>query len=201
MALDTYANIKTAAGTWLARDDLTSYLPDLMTAAEYRIYREVKVRQMETQFSSAISSGTVSVPSGFLEWKVAYVDGSPVTKLEPSDTAYIYRAYPTRGADGKPRYIAREGSSFVFGPYPDSNYTIKGVYYKQLTALSDSNTTNWLTTDAPDLLLWATLAEAAPFLKDDARIMVWEGKYQAAKQALLRQDRRDMGPGLAMKAG
>jgi hypothetical protein len=89
----------------------------------------------------------------------------------------------------------------VFGPYPDSNYTVKGVYYKQLTALSDSNTTNWLTTDAPDLLLWATLSEAAPFLKDDARIGIWEGKYQAAKQALKAQDRRDMGPGLAMKAG
>ena len=67
-----------------------------------------------------------------------------------------------------------DGSSFVFGPYPSSDYTIKGIYYKRLTAVA--TTANALFLANPDLYLFAALTEAAPFLKNDARIPVWESK-------------------------
>ena len=107
--------------------------------------------------------------------------------------------FPTRSSTGKPSYIAREGSNFIFGPYPDSAYTIKGIYYAKLTALSDSNTTNWFTSNAPDLLLWAALCEAEPFLKNDERIMLWQSKYDMAKEAIQREERDEQfsGGGLA----
>jgi hypothetical protein len=44
--------------------------------------------------------------------------------------------------------------------------------------LSASVTTNWLVTNYPDIYLFGSLVEAAPYLKDDGRVVVWESELQ-----------------------
>lgn len=182
-----YASLQTAVANWLHRpvDDV---IADLITFGEARIYRDVRVAAMETALSDTIASGVLAVPSGYIEMKHARIDGSPTGKLERKDAEWIYANYPTRSATSKPKFFAREGQSFIFGPYPDSNYTVKGSYYKRLAALSDSNTTNWLITDAPDLILFAALCEAEPYRMNDERTILWEKKYAQVKERIQRQD-------------
>jgi hypothetical protein len=48
-----------------------------------------------------------------------------------------------------------------------------GIVRAYLSALSASNTTNWLLTLAPDLYLYGSLLEAAPYIGNDERIPVW----------------------------
>ena len=203
MALATYSDLQTAVANWLNRSDLTTYVPDFIALAEERIYNRLRVRAMEAALNSTISSGVIAVPADYIELKSAYVDGSPTYLLERGSVEDVYAKYPTRSAQGKPLYIAREGSNFIFGPYPDSAYTIKGIYYKRLTALSNSNTSNWLTTNAPSLLLFGSLCEAIPFLKDDARVGIWEQKYAQALDVTNRTDKREglSGSSLTMSAG
>lgn len=43
---------------------------------------------------------------------------------------------------------------------------------------------NWLLTAHPDIYLYGTLVELAPYLKDDARVPVWEQRYQDAVATL-----------------
>lgn len=198
--IQSYSDLKTSIAGFLHRGDLTAMIPEFIADAETRIYNDLRIRCMETAFSSAIASGTVAVPSGFLEWKFLYVDGSAAQKLTRKDAEWIYTIYPTRSASGKPVFFAREAETFIFGPYPDSAYTIKGSYYKRLSALSDSNTTNWLITDAPDLLRFAALCEAAPYIKDDSRIALWEGKYQASKKRVKDTDKREAWSGSVLVA-
>lgn len=180
--ITTWATLKTEVANQLNRTDLTSDVPFFIQLAEFRIYRELRVRQMETVLNSTMSSGQIAVPSGYRSLKFAYIDGTPVQKLERKDAEWIYHNYPTRSASSKPFYIARDGGNFIFGPFPDSAYTVKGVFYKQLDLLSDSNTSNWLITDAPDLIYFAALCEAKPWLGDDERIAIWERKYEVVKQ-------------------
>jgi len=47
---------------------------------------------------------------------------------------------------------------------------------------------NWLTEYAPDVLLYASLLEATPFLKNDERVQMWQGMYDRAAQALNGED-------------
>lgn len=187
-AITDFATLKTEVAAWLNRSDLTNEVPGFVQLGEFRVYRDLRVRQMETALSAAISSGVLAVPSGYLEMKFAYVNGSPMRKLERKDAEWIYLNYPTRSSDGTPKFFAREATNFIFGPYPDSAYTVKGVYYKKLDALSGTNTTNWLITDAPDLILFASLCEAAPFLQDDTRVPLWEKKYAQIKDRFQRND-------------
>jgi hypothetical protein len=191
MSITSYSELQTRVANWVNRSDLTSFIPDFIMLGEMRIYRKLRIRAMETALSSAISSGVIAVPDGYVELKYAYVDGTPVQRLTVKDPGWIYEYYPTRSADGKPNFMAREIDNFIFGPYPDSAYTIKGVYYKRLDALSNSNTTNWFITNAPDLLLFAALAETEMFLKNDDRVPAWIAKYTEIENQIQAQDKME----------
>ena len=66
------------------------------------------------------------------------------------------------------------GAIIEFVPPPDDTYSATLTYYQKIPDLA-TNSTNWLLTQWPDLYLYSTLLQAAPYLKDDDRILVWEG--------------------------
>ena len=203
MNITSYSELQDVIKRRIKRgDDLDDYIPDYIRLAEARIYRELRVRAMETALSGTIASGVIAVPSGYVELKHARISGNSPSPLTRKSDEWIYANYPTRSADGQPKFIAREASNFIFGPYPDSTYTVSGIYYKRLDALSDSNTSNWLITDAPDLILWASLVEANVDLHNDERAAMWEQRYQDAKAAVQLEDNQEgfSGSPLAMTA-
>lgn len=200
MSIASYSELQTAVGNWLNRSDLTSIIPDFIMLGERRIYRDLRIRAMETALNSAISSGVLSVPSDYIDLKSARIDGTPVQALKRTSVDYIYHKYPTRSSSGRPVFIARESSNFIFGPYPDSNYTVKGIYYARLTALSVSNTTNWFTINAPDILLWASLCAAEPYLKNDSRLVLWQSHYELTKNEIQREDDKENHSGSPLAA-
>ena len=192
MAFDTYDNLKTSISNWLARSDLNSFLDDFIDLAEDRLATEMRITGMETDLSVTIAAGVAATPSDFLELKHARIDGDPTFPLEPKDSQWIYRKFPTRSSVSKPEFIGIDGDNFVFGPYPDAAYDVVGTYFAKPTGLSDSNTTNTWTTDTPDALFFACLVETAPFIGNDARIQVWESKYQACLKRYTAQEKKHM---------
>lgn len=197
-----YTDLQESIANYLHRTDLTDLIPDFIADAEARIYSELRVKAMEAAYSETVSSGSVALPTGFIEWINLYVDGDTAGSLTRKDPEWIYTNYPTRSGSAKPVFFAREGETLIFGPYAGP-YTIKGRYYKRLTALSDSNTTNWFTENEPALLRYAALCEAAPYILNDERIPILEAKYQAAKNRIQRTDKLEKMSGslLQMVAG
>lgn len=187
--ITSYSTLKTSIANYLHRSDLTDLIPEFIADGEARIYNDLRIRAMETAFSGTTSGGTIALPSGFLEWIYLYADGDSNQKLERRDMEWIVTNYPS--ATGTPIYFARDGEYLKFGPFPDADTDLVGRYYKRLDALSDSNTTNWFTSNAPELLRFAALCEAAPYIGNDARIPVWEGKYAAVKQRLKMTERNE----------
>ena len=196
MAITTYAELKTAVANWIHRDDLTAYVDDIITLGEKRILREVKTRDMEAALNLTISNGVATIPSDYVSIKHARVDGSPSQPLGSVTASQLYTQFPLRSGSGKPQKIAVDQGSFIFGPYPDSNYTILGTYYKRLPALSTG--VNALFTANPDLYLAAALGEALAFNANDKRLAVWEAKYQSIKEALNTEDENSRGSELAV---
>ena len=186
-----YASLQTAIATTLHRNDLTALIPVFIADAEERIYNDIRIQAMEASYSQTIASGVVTIPAGFLEWKFLYVDGSSADKLTRKSAEWIYTNYPTRAAEGTPVFFAREGGSLIFGPYPTDGLTVKGLYYKRLPALSDSNTTNWLIENAPDLLRYAALTEAAVHTRDADAHQLFDGKTVQLVKRVQRTDDRE----------
>lgn len=205
MAIITnYATLQTAVGDYLNRSDLSTFLPNFTQNAEMKLYRDLRIRAMETALSVTISSGVATVPTSpaLVQLKYAYVDGSPVQPLDHVPPDMIYARYPVRSGSHMPVDIAIEGTNFIFGPYP-GNYTIKGIYYARLSPLSGSNTTNWFTTNATDALLYGSLLEAAPFLGDDPRIPMWQIAFDMAIKSIKAEETRarNSGGSIATRLG
>lgn len=204
MSITTYAELQTAVGNWLKRADLSSNIPDLITLGEQRLYNDLRVKAMETSLASTITgSGVIAVPSDYVELKHAYIASSSssvkVQWLDRKSAKWIYQNYPVRQSQSKPQFMAREGSNFIFGPYPDSTtYIVNGIYWARLSSISSA--VNDIFSNYPGIYLFAALAEAAPFIKDDKRLPMWEAKYSQLKDMVQREsdDEESSGSDLRM---
>jgi hypothetical protein len=176
MAISTYAELKSAIVDWLDVDTaaLLSQVDNLIIVAERRINRDVRCREMEKALTATITSGVVAVPSDYINMKFCYVNTSPIRSLERRSAEWINLNYPYQSGSGIPLYIARNASNFIFGPYPDSGYTVNGIYFCTLPAVSVSPNAMFLAN--PDMYLMCALAESETILQRDARVPMWQAK-------------------------
>jgi hypothetical protein len=85
-------------------------------------------------------------------------------------------------------YSDYDYSHWLLAPTPDAEYPFEILYYELPPLLDESVQTNWITEYAPQLLLYGTLVEATPFLKNDERIPVWQSMYDRAAAMLNGED-------------
>lgn len=183
-----YTSLLTAIGDYLARDQLTSYLPNFVQNLEERFYRDSEnwARWMETDFSVTVSSNVAALPSNYLDASSLYVSGYISQPLKRLSLDQLYARYPRAGDVSTPMYFSRSGSNLVFGPLATDGLVIAGTYYAKPTALrvyASDAAAHWLVVNAPDILLYGSLLEAMPFLIDDPRIPVWQSFYADAIRA------------------
>lgn len=203
MAITTYAELQTAIADWLARSGdstITAIAPDLIKLCESRInygYGEpgealyspaLRVRPMETRATATVDSEYTGLPSDFLEMRELKINNSPEKKLTyvtPQQFAESSASYTS----GTPVVYTITGSEFRLGPTPSSSLTAELLYYAKVPDLA-TNSTNWLLTASPNVYLYGSLVEAAPYVGDDERIAQWFGIFSAAIKGLQAQDRR-----------
>jgi len=181
--ITSYDTLQTAIADYCARSDLATFTPNFIQNFEERFFRQPLNwgPWMETALSVTMSAGVATVPSDYLGLKWAALASSPYRTLERKSAQKLYATFPRGGSTAKPLWIARDQGSFVFGPEPDGVYTLVGTYYAKPTLIrSDSDGINWLVTNAPDLMLYGSLLEAEPFLKNDSRIAIWRDFYADA---------------------
>ena len=197
MAITTYTTLQTAVGNYLSRDDLTDYIPDFVRFAEERLSRDLRVSGMQVAATSAVVDNTLSLPSDFLEMTEIHLQVSPNIPLsfQPQD---IFFRNGASHSSGEPNAYTIVGSTVYLSPQPSGSYTVQMVYYAKPDLLSDTNPTNLWVLSYPDALLYATLAEAEPFLMNDERIQVWASMYDRAIGNILSADRKARYPSIPM---
>ena len=183
--ITNYATLQTEIANTLARDDLTAEIPQFIQFAENKLYRRLNLRNEETALNVSISAGLAAVPADFKALKFAYYDRTPIQLLQWVPIEELYRDYSSRTGGNVPAVISREGSNFVFGPVPTDG-TLKGIYYAKQDPLRTTDP-SWYVTNAPEVLLYGSLLEAAPFIKDDQKIMVWQQFYSNAVDGILEE--------------
>ena len=204
MALGTFTELKDALADWLDRSDLTDRIPDFITLAEARLNRDVRIRPMEVRSSMETTAGQryFNLPGGYLQMRNMQINSNPITPLEYITPEMLDRLY---GSDttGKPKAYTLIGDEIQLAPIPDSDYTVEMAFYEKFTPLGDGTsgtvTSNWLTTNAPDVLLYGALLEAEPFIKNDERIALWLNAFNSAIRKVQDADAKDRHSGSAMR--
>src|SRR4249919_1983898 len=81
MALDTYANLKSAIIDHLDRSDLVGNVDDFIDIAEARHKREILVRQMLARSQASTGGRYLPLPTRFVQMKTLRLLTTPVTVL------------------------------------------------------------------------------------------------------------------------
>lgn len=163
-------------------------LPRLITLAERRIARELKLQG----FIRAVQTPLVVGQSVYLKpdrWRDTVsmtVNNRPIFARSYE---YLRNYWPDEQQTSAPEFYADyDYQHWLITPTPDTADTLEILYYEQPRFLGEDYQTNWLTEYAPEALLYATLLEATPFLKNDERIQTWQVMYDRTAQSLNGQD-------------
>lgn len=176
MPFDTYATLQTTVIDWLHRDNLAAKVPDFIALAEAAINRKLNIAPKEVDVPLAMTPGSryVTYPTSMSEpialWDETSQPRSQMTPMLP-ETLPV-----NNSVSGRPKYWAIDGARLAFERPADSAYSLT-FRYVQDTNLSNANPTNAVLTRAPDLYLYGALAQAAPYMRDDARIGFWKSEF------------------------
>ena len=179
MALVNYSDLKTSIADWLNRSDLTATIPDFITLAESGFNKEIRNRKMIKRATATIDSQYSAVPADWLQTVDFVIEANPVVTLEFITNEKLDKLRETYTSSGTPKFYTIVGQELEVLPVPDSA-TLTGeiTYYSKIPNLTDVNPTNWLMNSSPDIYLYGSLLQSAPYLVDDSRIPVWASMYQ-----------------------
>lgn len=150
------------------------------------------------------ANNNFAVPADYLDVRYIYAtaSGGNTVRMERKPAEWLYE-YWGSSSPGTPTYFARDGAVFIFGPTADTQYALSGIYYAQSAPLSSTNTTDWMVTSYPNLVLAASLAEVSAFIRDETGTQYWQAKMTNLMATIMQQDRRERfsGSPLAMAPG
>ena len=158
----SYSTLKTEIAAYTHRGDLTSYLDTFIDNTEAKMNRKLRMSEQETSTSIAVTTSDVTLPTDFLEVQEIHVSSSPDAVLEYL-TPFQYKSKDSTET-GTPRFYTVMDDTIKV--YPVSSCTVVLHYYKSITALDDTNTTNFVITRFPELYLHGTLYEAGLYMQD-----------------------------------
>ena len=170
-------------------------IPRLINLAERRISRELKIQGFIAVVSNTMVAGQSVYPKPD-RWRDTISINAGTGPSLANRTFLLTRGYeycrsywPNESVTGTPAfYCDYDYSNWLVVPTPDVAYPFEVLYYELPPLLDDSIQTNWLTEYAPQLLLYGTLLEATPFLKNDERIGTWQQFYDRAAAMLNGED-------------
>lgn len=103
---------------------------------------------------------------------------------------YLREYWPNPTLEGTPVfYCDYDYTHWMVAPTPDAAYNFEVLYYERVQPLDSSNQTNWFTIYAPQALLYGSLLQAMPFLKNDDRVPMWQGQYKLIMDILTAEDK------------
>jgi hypothetical protein len=178
MALNTYSGLQASVANFLARTDLGTEIIDFIALTEAEFNRELRIRPMETTISFTIDAETETLPTGFLGVRSFFLNSSGkqvLTFITP------YQQHQTQGSSttGLPKAYSIEGSNFRFSPIPSGTSTETLTYYKAFDALSNTNTSNYILLNHPNVYLYGALYHASNFIRgiDPNIVAQWKEQF------------------------
>ena len=189
----TFTTLKSAIQDYTQNTESTfvANLSIIIQQGEDRIVKSVELPNFRKNVTGTFTSGNqyLETPSDYLyPFSLAVLDDSNnYSYLLNTDVSFIREAYPSASTTGTPKHYAQfDDTTFIVGPSPSSNLNAELHYYyvpQSITASADG--TSWLGTNAPELLLYASLIEAYTFMKGEPDVMAnYEKRFQEALQRL-----------------
>lgn len=197
-----YGQLKAAIAARLGRTNLTAVIPDFIMLGESRLYHgfrdlDVSVPGLRLRPMLALETASLAaLPTDFLAVDRLTVPGAYATRAL---TFVPQEEFVSLPATSFPQHFTLMNGRIVVEGGTPAAFTLS--YYKKFPALVADADTNWLLTNAPNIIMQSALMEAYAHLKDDARIPTAARMYAAAANALIQTDMDERHSGSSLAIG
>jgi len=194
----TYSELTTLIQNYLNNDETTfvSTIADFVKNAEDRIFNLVQEDVFRKNVQGTVTTGNrfLTAPNDFLlSFSLAVIDSTTndynfLLKKHPSFMQEYTPDISDTALRGLPKYYAdydkayststSSGSTIAIAPIPDADYTVELHYlYRPNSLVSDTSGT-WLSVNARDALLYASLIEGHTFMKGEPDLLAnYENRF------------------------
>ena len=197
----TYSELKTNIANFLNRSDLTNQIDFFIDATEAELNRRLRVKEMIKRATATADGQYLSLPTDWLEAINVQIDGNNFQPLfqQSIESLDVYRK-SIDNATNQPIYYALVDNTIELAPTPDSSYVLQLTYYGAIDALSDTNTSNFVSTSYPDAYLYGALKHASIYLMEDDRVALFTSQFEKALEEMrMEQEKAEFGKGSLMQ--
>jgi hypothetical protein len=195
----TYSSLVADISSYLERTDQATLekIPTFIMLAEQVIAAEIKFLGNLTPMQSTLVANEAVIAKPARWHKTVSMNVTVGGIRQPvflRKYEYLREYWPNPTQTDAPRYYADyDYTHWLIAPTPDDDYAFEVLYYERIQPLDSSNQVNWFTIYAPQALLYGTLLQAMPFLKNDERIPMWQAQYDKIMQVLKAEDIQRIG--------
>jgi len=162
-----------------------SVINTFITMAENRILRDIDLDVFKLEDTGNLTAGNrfLGAPSGILTHRyLMVVVGDDRIFLDFRDQSFMREYWPDYTEEGVPKYYSVwDQNTFSVAPTPDENYQVQMGYIYRPPQLSPATPTTWISTNAPEVLLYACLIQAYSYTKGPPEMLQYfENSYKQA---------------------
>ena len=181
----TFTTLTASVQEWTQNDESTfvAEIPFFIKNAEERIFKTVDLDYFRKNVTGTATSGNkfLQKPSDYLAtFSLSLVSSGSNVFLLQKDVNFLQEYHPDPTVTGTPKYYAQfDLTNFILAPTPNANFTAElHYYYRPPSLTTDDSGSTWISTNAPDALLYGTLVEAYTFMKGEKDLLdLYNGRY------------------------
>jgi len=174
-----YTSLKESANDWMHRADLSDKMDLFIDLFEAHANVALRVPEMEQRSTTTPTDEYVAFPTGFLELRNIQINTTPPKLLEYAPPQKIDAL---RLTGGNPQYYTVVGNQFQINPSA-SGSEVEISFYREIPALSLTNTTNWLIDGYENYYLMGVVYNAMLYAADP-RYAAIEGQLRGIESII-----------------
>lgn len=191
MALANLDDLKSAVTKWMARGDVAGSAEEFIALAEAGLNRELAPVETDVALTGTIDSRSIDISgTACVEALALFLERTGRTEKPLKRKAD--GTFPYRDELGEPSIWTVDGDNIDFDCKLDQAYSFR-FRTRQRFALSDSQPTNWLLTNHPDVYLAATLLWGGVFTRNSpfaaTHVSVLDRALPSVRHAIAQRNR------------
>mgnify|MGYP001052830850 CR=1 FL=1 len=189
----TYDSLKSDIETYVDRHDseFVSQIPRFIMMCENRLASELRGLGLLRFVTGSLTLSDPTLPKP-VRWRETVSFSLTISGkqhfLFPRSWAYCKQYHQEITGNAQPMFYADyDYEHFYLAPTPDIAYSFELAYFERPEPLSDTMQTNWTTRYFPQLIIYGSLLEAAPYLNNPEKLQTYQTLFDRAVQSFMKE--------------